>query len=845
MTRYPRLNKQSTNKVSIPLLDGGINTKDNATQIPDNQLTDACNVWFDGQSLKTRPKITKDTICTIKKQNYKEIVKSFNIDYKGSDLKVDIELIREEKLGYPNLMVRIYDFEKMEQHYLKNAVDLNEGYTCDYGFRINAFLGAVKEDTDLGIYILVDYWLGAILLKGYYPKRIYKVTAGDNGSLTPQIVEVFRLNLGSENRNVVEIDELYKPLVYINGKGNKYSYLPITSQTEYANASMFEGKNSLPSAMRFQFMTDGISNVFELPIKKLASGQDAIMKINVAGTGLNIHHYKPSDDGKVDDTQVDEIVLTLKDGNYSTERYYIYEEAILEIYDSDGGYTVTSDTEFDASKSYYKRNDYGVFSEIKDTEIPESNLIVDYEGDVYNYTGDIVYSRRRKKYYESTHIKAYYDAFNGLVRICNWSGGDLILPMSVNNNIEITAYKHDFSQFSVMMNMDLSVIYGGGQGIFGGTRTFLAGYKNKICWSNSDEPTYFSENNYVGVGDNATITAFGKKDNILVIFKKNSTYYTMACSGEAVTAEQVQNGEVVDVSTTYAYFPIYQISDEYGCDLPNTVKLCLNRLIFANSGGDVYCLVTNSNTSQRNIYCLSGQIRRKMFNESNKCLLNKNAFATALGDYYMLFCGDKAWVMNYNKDSYRYIYSYTNKTNNLSTRYFTWWYWDFGNNTMVDCITVNQRLYLINYWHEMTTHENADGSTTHYDGEYDYHTDVFKMDLNESESDCECYIKTKVFDFSVADRYKKIEKLFLNIGNDIPANITLTIETDKGEVYIRPIEIECNSGQSRFTADYGSTVRLIPYCNKIKQFAIKLEAQGVMSIEKIYIYYKMLSEVIE
>lgn len=831
MIRYPKLNRAGVNRVGIPSLDGGINTKDNATLINDNQLVDAKNVWFDGQTLKTRPKVIKTREYEMRDVYYKKLVKTFDIDFAGVDYKIDIEVMQRTK--YEPTILRVLAYNLLTGVVSSCNVDLCENYSKNYIIKVNAYCGEVKNDTDLGVYVLVDYNHSAILPKGrYYPKKILKVCM-ENSDLS--VVELFHFNEDNE----VITDELYKPLIYINGKGEKYSYLPITAETEYAPASVFEGANLLQSGMRFQFMTDSISSKFYLPIKNL--NNKFSISLNVSGTGIKF--YTP------DGEEANNLLINneTKDGYYSFENEYIsdgenkkYNPVSLYLEDH---YTKTTDTKFKKKKKYYYRNEQGYTVEITDAEL-KGTLISEYDNDVYEYTDEISYVKKQVVY-SNTNLYVTFDAKNGV-----FSFGDgneetpLVLPMTIVNNIEITVYKYDFSQFNALMDMNLCTLYGGGQGVFGGTRTFLAGYKNKICFSNSEEPTYFSENNYISVGDNSQITALGKMEDALVIFKKNSIYCTKSYSGDAVTAEQIQSGQVVDVSTTYAYFPIFQLTDEYGCDLPNTVKLCLNRLVFANSDGNVYCLVTQSNSSQRNVYCISGGIRRKMFNENNICLLDSNAFAVNWGDYYLLFCNNKVWALNYNKDSYRYVYSYTNRTNNSSSRYFTWWYWELGNAVM-GCGLINQKLFLVNYREEIYKEANDNGEYTAFIDRYNHYTDIYEMCFAESEPNCECYIKTKVFDLGAADRYKKIEKLSIGVGNDIPADIMLTVETDKGVVYNRPIGIDCNEEKSRFSAQYGSITRVIPYCNKVKQFAIILETNGVMSIEKLYIYYKMFSEVIE
>ena len=47
-------------RVTVPALDGGVNLKEAPNLVGDNQLTDARNVWWKDQALRTRPGLLTD-----------------------------------------------------------------------------------------------------------------------------------------------------------------------------------------------------------------------------------------------------------------------------------------------------------------------------------------------------------------------------------------------------------------------------------------------------------------------------------------------------------------------------------------------------------------------------------------------------------------------------------------------------------------------------------------------------------------------------------------------------------------------------------------------------------------
>ncbi len=142
----------------------------------------------------------------------------------------------------------------------------------------------------------------------------------------------------------------------------------------------------------------------------------------------------------------------------------------------------------------------------------------------------------------------------------------------------------------------------------GGTRLFLGG-GHYVMWSALNNPLYFPETAYASLGDpDEAFTAFGKQGEWLLLFKEHSLYAAEYVRSDTVTVEDVESGAVTDTTAT-AVFPITPIHTEIGCDLPETVALLGNRLVWACADGTVYTLSTSGQLSQRTVTVISEPIR--------------------------------------------------------------------------------------------------------------------------------------------------------------------------------------------------------------------------------------------
>ena len=334
----------------------------------------------------------------------------------------------------------------------------------------------------------------------------------------------------------------------------------------------------------------------------------------------------------------------------------------------------------------------------------------------------------------------------------------------IEDNMEITApCPNSADNLEKVFSMRRTLWFGGdAAGISGGTRLFLGGNtkekeKSLVLWSGLNKPLYFPENCYSYVGNsNQAVTAFGRQNDTLVIFKERETFYTQYTRNSDITASDLINQNVVDYTASSVYFPIVQLHSAIGCDCPDTVELCRNRLVWACADGNVYTLVSQNQYSERNIYCLSDMIKRRLSTESNL----KNAHSVDWEGHYLLFVGNHAYVMNY--ESYGYVNAaYYNKTEDAQVM-TPWWIWELPDKekliTLQSAFVSGTNLFCVYY--------NSDGYISGYFvRRFDLKLD---SDINDSgeEIPINSMIQTKIFDFGLPHYFKNVPLINLAFGNN-------------------------------------------------------------------------------
>ncbi len=202
----------------------------------------------------------------------------------------------------------------------------------------------------------------------------------------------------------------------------------------------------------------------------------------------------------------------------------------------------------------------------------------------------------------------------------------------------------------LIRTMSVAAWFGGSvAGLGGGTRCFLAGSHqepSRLCYSAVDNIAYLPENNDTRVGRAGQgITALKKQADMLVIFKETEVWYSSYAVGvtdsEALTAA-LESGTVTDIETAVAQFPLALIAWNTGCDRPETLALCDNRLVWTNSDGRVYMLVSGNIYSERNVREI-GQAVWPLLRQSKEDI---RCAADCCG-HYLLAAGEQVYLFDY------------------------------------------------------------------------------------------------------------------------------------------------------------------------------------------------------
>ena len=429
---------------------------------------------------------------------------------------------------------------------------------------------------------------------------------------------------------------------------------------------------------------------------------------------------------------------------------------------------------------------------------------------------------------KNNSFRLYYIRANDTIELGVGEGsGSSNLTMYLTREVDLDkSSKISYAQEAIWYGGDIG-------GLTGGSYLFVFQRDlSFMCWSDINSPLYFPEGNRACIGNNnEAISTIAKMNDILVIFKTNSIYYINHSSGENVTVDQLINGEVTDVTAYSAVFPIVCIHDSIGCDLPNTVQLCRNRLVWANSNGKVYEIVTHAYTSERNVYEISNNIENLL--KSDEYLTGQGyydktqAFSADWNGFYVLsFGGKDIYLMNYNNYGFTNIYSYS-KTDDAQNR-VEWYRW-----RLPDKVTAlhNQNCELI-----LCMEDDTGNRSLAIMDDNLYQDEISETDKRNIQS----YFATKVFDFGYPEIYKSMEQLYFGAGSEQGGELTLSFVTHRGETAERKIPLEARDSNS---PDYIKEYRQLPMQRRVRTFGLKFSSDGQFAFNGYSIKWKQLGGV--
>lgn len=451
---------------------------------------------------------------------------------------------------------------------------------------------------------------------------------------------------------------------------------------------------------------------------------------------------------------------------------------------------------------------------------------------------------------ETVTVKLYRQS--GIIEFSTGADTPYPLPGSISNNLIVTAWKTDPEATKKIANMQFATWFGGDRsGINGGTRLFASGnpdHPNLVHWSDINNPLYFPENNYAYIGESSQkVTGFGKQTDILVIFKEHEIYSAEYVSGNTYTAQDVIDGKVVDVTANAAVFPITPINSGIGCDCPNTIQLCNNRLIWATSDGAVYGLMAANQASERNVRKLSAMIESRLKAEDRYLL--KSALSCDVDGHYMLLVRNRVYLLDYMDGVFQYYVTYSDERK--AQRNMSWYCWEFPEECMPAAVMPKgdrlSAFCIRNYPYTDSSgmpKKALFGAAYLLDGERDcvFHPsgpafETGEFDISVEEREIQSCFQTKVFDFGSQERKKKIHRLHMNMADTSNARITVSYVTEKGtmdDVY--------ELSMSGTGAMVGRM--LTPGVSRVCRFGVLVSSAGEIGVDGLVIRYEIGGEAI-
>lgn len=207
-----------------------------------------------------------------------------------------------------------------------------------------------------------------------------------------------------------------------------------------------------------------------------------------------------------------------------------------------------------------------------------------------------------------------------------------------NNTVCITYSKANQEATDSIMDCRSACVYGGTGSlcvVMGGS---LA-QPNAYFWNGNNiamDASYFPMAQYqLAGGSHNAVTGFGRQQSYLIVFQERSVGRT-----------STQTAEIE--GRTYIDMPYTAINSEVGCDLPGSIRLVENNLVWATKKGGVYILTDASSAYEMDVRCISRKINGS---SARPGLLEDLSFGAAAavddGQRYLLCANSHVWAWDY------------------------------------------------------------------------------------------------------------------------------------------------------------------------------------------------------
>lgn len=368
------------------------------------------------------------------------------------------------------------------------------------------------------------------------------------------------------------------------------------------------------------------------------------------------------------------------------------------------------------------------------------------------------------------------------------------------NTVKITYTKENEEARASIMECPYAAVYGGNQNlcvVVGG----CPAQPNAYFWCGNHtvmDPGYFpmEQYNLAGAAEEY-ITGFGKQQDMLVIFKEHSV------GRVSMSTQEMDSGRVL-LSMDYT-----AINSRIGCDLPWSIQLIENNLVFCNTEQGVHRVTDSSSAYENNIVPISRKV--------NNSLLK---MARSAGNVTSFDDGSRYWVA---ADGEVYVWDYA-----LSTYKDPSWFYFDGIGGEAFLRTDAEEWY----------HLGWDGGVT-----------VFRQTFADYGEPIEKVYRFATQAMGTYDRLKDILGVIFTVRGNTDADITITYHTDYEEredltpvrVYSWKLWPRNLVYRNLAVMKFAAVARRRPGCRHVRHFGMTLSNNTVgtdMSVVSAQVLYR-------
>lgn len=376
---------------------------------------------------------------------------------------------------------------------------------------------------------------------------------------------------------------------------------------------------------------------------------------------------------------------------------------------------------------------------------------------------------------------------------------------AANNTVKIVYSKGNTEALSSIMDCPYATVAGNGNNLcilLGG----CPAQPNVVFWNSNDSlsmnPGYFpmSYYNLCGPTDDA-VTGFGRQYSDLILFKEHSI-------GKLdFTVESVDGRDSIS-------FTWQNINAEIGCDLPRSIQLIENNLVFANRRNGVYIVRSSSTAYENNVECISDKVNG----------VGAVGLLHELRDPFQVVCsiddGERYWLC-VNGSVYL---------------------WDYGISAASD-----PSWFYFSEVHGVAYYRDDENNLYHLDAVG--RVTVFARNFADYGEAIDKNYTFPVQSFGTYDRLKDVESIVLSVRSDTNTTVNIKYSTDyEQRVDLTPILgivqtfIPRDLSHRDLTSKrYGLVARRKPGCRHIRHFTMTLAnwtAYEDLAIVSAQIFYR-------